>query len=40
MQVMLAAWIFFCGRHVSLSGALKTWVPSACFVFVLYLMNS
>ena len=31
-KVELAAVVFFCGRHTSLSGALKTWVPFFIFL--------
>ena len=31
-KVELAAIVFFCGRHTSVSGALKTWVPFCIFI--------
>ena len=31
-KIELAAIVFFCGRHTSLSGALKTWVPFLIFL--------
>jgi hypothetical protein len=31
-KVELAAVVFFCGRHTSLAGALKTWVPFLIFL--------
>ena len=39
-KVELAAAVFFCGRHTSVSGALKTWVPFLIFIVLVVIWKT
>eukprot|EP00401_Gymnodinium_catenatum_P054426 CAMPEP_0117531398 /NCGR_PEP_ID=MMETSP0784-20121206/38838_1 /TAXON_ID=39447 /ORGANISM="" /LENGTH=188 /DNA_ID=CAMNT_0005327771 /DNA_START=30 /DNA_END=596 /DNA_ORIENTATION=- len=38
-KVILAAWVFFCGRHTSLLGFLATWLGTIVVVCLYFLFN-
>ena len=33
-KVVLAAWVFFCGRHIGVSGVVRTWLGFAVIAVI------